>query len=414
MPKLNDQIMVNSRLIAVLFLGLSAGLPTSLTSSTLQAWFTQANINIVAIGTLSLLGLPYILKFLWSPLMDYYGFHKLGKRKGWILLTQCCLACSIFFLAQFEPQNEAMIMGLLALCVAFFSASQDISIDAYRTDVLAASERGLGVSYYIFTFRLGLLVSGGLALILADQIGWRITYEFMALLIFLSMIPAYFAPQPVEVISSSKSLWQTTLQSLQDLMRREKMIVLMLFIIFYKFGDALALSLMTNFLLHGLHFSLTEIGVAYKMMSFIATILGAFVAGIFLIHWNIYRALLVFGLAQAFSNLMFVFLALSGKCFLLMASSIFIENFCSGLSTAAFLAFLMLLCDHRFTASQFAVLSAIASLGRVFVGPFAATLVNNVGWVQFYIIAFILSFPGIIFLFFLRDKVMYYAPATAD
>jgi PAT family beta-lactamase induction signal transducer AmpG len=187
-----------------------------------------------------------------------------------------------------------------------------------------------------------------------------------------------------------------------------------LFIIFYKFGDALALQLMTNFLLQGLGFTLIEVGLAYKLVSVFATLLGVFVGGIALTRWTIYRALMVFGLAQAFSNLMFVMLAMIGKHFLLMMLSIFIENFCTGMSTAALLAFMMSLCNHRYTASQFALLSAVASLGRVFLGPVAAIMVKNIGWIEFYFYAFILSFPGIIFLILLKDKVLQHATVTAD
>jgi PAT family beta-lactamase induction signal transducer AmpG len=176
----------------------------------------------------------------------------------------------------------------------------------------------------------------------------------------------------------------------------------------------LALSLMTNFLLHGLGFSLTEVGLAYKTVSFIATISGAFVGGLMLTRWSIYRALMIFGIAQAFSNLLFALLAMAGHQFTLMAFSIFVENFCSGLSTAALLAFLMSLCNQRYTASQYALLSAVASLGRVLLGPVASYLVMHVGWVQFYVWTFALCFPGIFFLFMLKNRVLTYAPATAD
>lgn len=407
-------MLFNSRLLAVLFLGFASGLPLALTGSTLQAWFTEAHINLVTIGALSLLGIPYTLKFLWAPLMDHFSLPRFGKRKGWILLMQLGVVMTLLLLANMNPGLQASNMGMAALAVAFFSASQDISITAYQTDVLTSEERGLGAAYYIFTYRIAVLISGGLALVSADYFGWKFTYEIMAMLMLLSMVPVFRAPQVNEIPVSSGNIFNTMIASLNDLLQREKIILLLLFIFLYKLGDALALSLMTNFLLHGLGFSLTEVGLAYKIVSFAATILGAFVGGIFLTRWNIYRALLLFGLAQAFSNLMFVLLAMSGKQFMLMAVSIFIENFCSGLSTAALLAFLMSLCNHRYTASQFALFSAVASLGRVFLGPVAGFMVNNLGWVQFYIWSFVLCFPGIVFLLLLKDKVSNYVHATAD
>jgi len=414
MANSTSKMLINHRLLAILILGFASGLPLSLIGATLQAWFTEAHVSLRAIGTLSLLGIPYTLKFLWAPLMDHYGFSKLGKRRGWILLMQFGLAITLLLLSQMNPVSQAGYIGAVALIVAFFSASQDVSINAYTTDVLAPAERGLGAAYTVFAYRVALLVSGGLALIYADYVGFAKTYELMALLMMLSMIPTYFAPRANEVASSAYSLYQTTKKALVDLLRRDKIILLLFFIVFYKFGDALALSLMTNFLLHGLGFSLTEVGLAYKIVSFVAMVFGGFVGGFILTRWNIYRALLWFGLVQAFSNLMFALLAVMGKQFLLMTASVFIENFCSGLSTAALLALMMSLCDHRYTASQFALLSAVASLGRVFLGPMAALMVENLGWTQFYIWSFVLCFPGILLLMLLKEEVICHVHATAD
>ncbi|TAK76256.1 MAG: MFS transporter, partial [Gammaproteobacteria bacterium] len=302
----------------------------------------------------------------------------------------------------------------VALLIAFFSASQDIAINAYQTDLLAPEERGLGAAYNIFAYRIAALVSGGLALILADYIGWKITYELMALLMVFSLFTTYQSPPSQEILPASPRFFDTIIAAWYDLLQREKITLLLLFIIFYKLGDALALSLMTYFLLHGLGFSLTEIGLAFKGVGFIATILGALVGGIALTRWNIYRALLVFGITQMFSNLMFVVLAVVGKQFTFLIISIFIENFCGGLSTAALLAFLMSLCHQRYTASQFALLSAIASLGRVFLGPVASLMVSSIGWVPFYLWSCALCLPGLIFLILLKEKVSSYAPATAN
>lgn len=406
--------LVNMRLVAVLIFGFSAGLPLALIGSTLQAWFTEAHVNLMSIGMLSLVGLPYTLKFVWAPMMDYFSLPWLGLRRGWIIITQACLALSLLIFAQMDPQAQFTGMGYAAFLIAFLSASQDIAIDAYRTDVLASQERGLGAAYYVFTYRIATFVSGGGALVYADYFGWKATYEAMAGLLFLCMIPAYYAPRVVELKKVSASLFKVVIASLHDLLQREKIIWIFLFLVFYKFGDALALQLITNFLLHGLGFSLTEVGLAYKLVSLIAMISGALLGGLMLTRWNIYRALLTFGLLQAFSNLMFVILVLSGKQFMLMVLSIFIENFCSGLSTAALLAFMMSLCHHSYTASQFALLSAITSLGRVFLGPVASMMVEHLGWLQLFTWSFFLSFPGIIFLLLLRSEVSAYAPVTAD
>ena len=402
-------VFTNPRLMAALLLGFSSGLPLALTGSTLQAWFTDANVSLAAIGALSLIGVPYTLKFLWSPFLDYYQLPKLGMRKGWIVVTQLGVAVALYLMAHMNPQVDVLMISILALLTATLAATQDVAIDAYRTDILKDDERGLGAAYYVFTYRLAMVASGGLAMIFADYYGWKLTYELMAVLMLLLMAVTFRTPSIQHEASSEPNFWQSMRVSAKDLMRRENIVILLLFVMLYKFGDALALSLMTNFLLHGLGFTKTEVGFAYKIMSFAATILGAFVGGAILTRKSVYYGLIVFGFAQAFSNLMFVLLAAVGKSFSLMALSVFIENFCSGLSTAAFIAFLMSMCNKKYTASQYALLSAVASLGRVYLGPVAAWMVASFGWTLFFIWSFVLSFPGILLLIILKEKVMVYA-----
>lgn len=405
--------LMSRRLLAVLLLGFASGLPLALVGTTLQAWFTETNISVVAIGALSLIGLPYTLKFLWAPLMDHYRFPRIGTRKGWILIAQAGLVLALLLLANLTPTSQAYLMGLVSLGIAFLSASQDISITAYQTDVLHAEERGLGAAYYIFAYRIAMLVSGGLALIVADAAGWKITYEIMALVMLGLMLVTTRLPRCIEMDAGQPSVVATMMAAFRELAQRENVAIVLLFILFYKIGDALALQLMTNFLLHGLGFTLTEVGLAYKLVSIVALILGAFVGGIALTRWKLFNALFVFGLAQSLSTLLFAVLALVGKQFVLMAITVFIENFCSGLSTAALLAFMMSLCNQRYTASQFALLSAVASLGRVFLGPLAGVMVTYLGWSQFFVWSFVFCMPGIYLLILLKGRVSGYAHAIA-
>lgn len=402
----------NPRLMATLLLGFSSGLPLALTGPALQAWFTGAGVNLALIGALSLIGIPYTLKFIWAPFLDHYQLPKLGLRRGWILLMQFSVAVALILLANMRPETQATLMGVIALVTAFIAATQDVAIDAYRTDVLTPEERGLGSAYYVFTYRIAMVLSGGFSLIFADYYGWKLTYELMGVLMLLLMLPTWKSPRIGHGADKLPNVFRTMVVSLSDLLKHEKIVLLLLFVVFYKFGDALALSLMTNFLLHGLGFSLTEVGLAYKTVSFVATVLGVFVGGVILTRKSLYYGLLVFGVAQAFSNLVFVLLAAAGKSFALMAASLFIENFCSGLSTAAFLAFLMSLCNKNYSATQYALLSAVASIGRVFLGPVAAVLVTNFGWVQFFAWSFVMSFPGLIFLMMLKNKVGAYIHAV--
>jgi MFS transporter, PAT family, beta-lactamase induction signal transducer AmpG len=400
---------LNPRLLAMLVLGLTSGLPLALTGATLQAWFAESGINIVVIGSLSLIGMPYVWKFLWSPLMDRFSPFHSQRRKSWILLTQFALCIALLALSTFEPTAHPYEMGLIALVIAFLSASQDIAIDAYRTDVLLPKERGIGSAYFIFAYRMAMLVSGGLALILADRLGWHLTYQIMAVVLIICLVLNYFVPSINESSQHSSNILIIVKQSFLDLWNRQEIILLLLFAVFYKLGDAFAATLMSTFLLKGLSFSLTEIGMAYKTASLVATILGAMLGGALLLRLNLFRALFLFGLVQSFSILLFMLLAIVGKNFMVMLSAIFIENFCSGMGTAAFMAFLMSLCNQEYTATQYACLSALSAMGRVFLGPLAGVMVGYTGWAVFYLWAFIFSLPGLLILALLHRKVNFHA-----
>lgn len=385
-------------------MGIASGLPIALTGSTLQAWYTTSGVNLFAIGALSLIGLPYLLKFLWAPLMDCVSFGSYGKRRVWMLLTLAALIVSILVMASMHPKSHPGGMALIAFFVAFFSASFDIAVDAYRTDILTEKERGLGSAYYVFAYRMGALLSGGVALFLASAIGWANTYHLMAASLCFLIVPIYFAQSAEESPLSTHSFLSTAAAAFTQLLSRDKIMWYLLLILLYKLGDALALSLMTNFLLNELHFSLKEIAWAYKVIGFFATILGAFCGGIILLRQPLFTSLLLFGFLQAISNLFFALLAFAGHHLWLMSVSVFVENFCGGLSTAALMALLMSLCDRQFSATQFSVLSAIASLGRVVAGMPAAFLVSALGWTSFFVWTAILSIvPLFVLLYIKRD-----------
>jgi PAT family beta-lactamase induction signal transducer AmpG len=403
-----QHLLMNRRLFAILCTGFSSGLPLMLTLSTLQAWFTEAGTSVVTVGMLSLVGLPYLFKFLWAPLMDRFAPIKGGKRRGWILITQVGLIAALCVMVNLDPRIAPKTIGLVALLIAFFSASQDVSVDAYRADILPPDERGIGSAYYIFAYRMAILVSGAFALVIADHLGWRVTYLVMAACMVVAMLGTLFAPDAPQATPLSKSsVWLIIKSAFLDLWQRDAIVLLLSFVLFYKIGDALALSLITNFLLHGLGFTLTEVGLVYKTVSLVATVIGAMAGGIAMVRLGLYRSLLVFGVAQALSTLMFVILAMAGKNFGLMVVSVFIENMCTGMGTVAFMAFLMSLCHRRYTATQYACLSAIASIGRVCLGPVAGVMVLHFGWVNFFMWSFAMSLPGLLLLGLLRRKVSF-------
>lgn len=396
-----------SRKIALLLaLGFASGLPLALTAGTLQAWLAAERVDIVAIGWFALVGQPYTYKFLWSPLMDRYTPPFLGRRRGWLLLTQVLLAAAIAFMGTLSPQGSAWLLGAVALAVAFLSASQDIVFDALRTDSLERAERGAGAAVSVLGYRLAMLVSGAGALILADQgLGWQLTYWLMAALMGVGMLATWFFVEPDTQGAAPKSLDEAVVRPFAEFMSRQGAVAILLVVVLYKLGDAFAGNLTTTFLLRGPGFSLTEVGTINKGLGLAATIVGALAGGALMAQMRLYRALLAFGVLQAITNLGFMLLAASGKSYALMVTVIGLENLCGGMGTAAYVALLMALCDRRFSATQYALLSALSAVGRVYVGPVAGYLVEGLGWEAFFFFTFLIALPGLALLVWMRARI---------
>ena len=395
--------LFNARTAAILGLGFSSGLPLALSGGTLQAWFAQSNLSIITIGFLSLVGQPYVYKFLWAPFLDRYVPPFLGRRRGWISLMQLCLAITLIFMGMGHPAHQPFHLALLAFLLAFFSATQDTSIDAYRTDLLPSHERGLGAAFTMTGYRIAMIVSGGLALIMAGHYGFRLLYFFMAGLMFLSIIMTLLSPEPAHTVSpdSFKIIFK---KSFLDIIKKPQFSLVITFLILYKFGDAFTVSLTTAFLIKSLHFSLAIIGAVNKIIGTIASIVGGIIGGILLSRLNLFRALLYFGILQALCSFLFMALALTGKNIPLLSITVFVDNFFSGMSAAALIVFITVLCDKKFSATQFAFFSAIASLSRVFIGPFAGISAHFMGWPTFFFLSFFLSLPGLGLLWALRNS----------
>ncbi len=399
------EVFRSRRVAAVLLLGFASGLPLALTGSTLQAWLTVAGVDIQTIAWFSWIGVPYLLKFLWSPLMDRYIPPWLGRRRGWIIGTQLALIAGMVGMALTTPDESMLLLGLFALWVAFVSASQDIVIDAYRTDILAPAERGVGAAVGVFGYRIAMLVSGGLALILADQIGWRSAYLAMALLMLIGITATLWAPEPQAPPAPPQTLRAAVIEPLKDFFVRAGAVQLLLLIMLYKFGDALAGTLTTAFLIRGVGFTPTDVGVINKGLGLASLLLGALVGGTLLTRMSLYRALMGFGVLQAVSNLSFTFLAWAGKSYAWLVFAVGFENLASGMGTAAFVVLAMSLCNVSFSATQYALLSALASLGRVLFGPVTGELVAAFGWANFFVITFVAALPGLLLLWLLREQL---------
>lgn len=389
----------------MLVLGFSSGLPLALTGGTLQAWMTVAGVDLRTIGVFALVGLPYTIKFLWSPLMDRFVPPWLGRRRGWMVATQLSLFVGILAMAFSSPEHSVSTLAVVALLVAFASASQDIVVDAYRTDLLHEKERGAGTAVYVTAYRIAMLVSGALALILSEQIGWRNTYVLMAVFMAVGMMGALFGPEPAVDGRPPATLREAVWGPLHDFFSRSGAVVILLFIVLYKLGDAYAGTLTTAFLIRGAGFSPTDVGTVNKGLGLISVIVGAAVGGSLMVRLGLFKALLLFGLLQAVSNLSFMVLAWLGKSYPMMIFAVAFENLSGGMGTSAFVAFLMGLCNHRYSATQFALLSSLAVLGRVFVSPSSGYIVEITGWAVFFLITVLTALPGLALLFWLREEV---------
>ncbi|MCL5061807.1 MAG: MFS transporter [Nitrospirae bacterium] len=399
------QVFRSRRIAAVTLLGFASGLPLALTSGTLQAWMAVDGVNIRTIGIFALVGLPYTVKFLWSPIMDRFVPPLLGRRRGWMIITQLVLMLGIAIMAFNSPKQAPLLMAAFALTVAFSSASQDIVIDAYRTDVLREKERGAGAAVFVMGYRIAMLISGALALVLSDNIGWHSTYLLMAGLMTVGIISTFFGPEPEQKIIPPKSLQEAIWGPLKDYFSRRAAVLLLLLIILYKLGDAYAGTLTTAFLIKGVGFSPTDVGTINKGLGLISLIVGAMFGGALMARLGLFRSLLLFGVLQAVSNLSFMVLAWLGKNYGMLIFAVAFENLSGGMGTASFVALLMTMCNSRYSATQYALLSSLAALGRIFIAPTSGFIVASMGWASFFFITALAALPGLWLLWRMRDAI---------
>jgi MFS transporter, PAT family, beta-lactamase induction signal transducer AmpG len=393
------QVFVSRKMAALLLLGLASGLPLYLIGDTLKAWMTVEKVDLAAIGWFSLASLPYSLKFLWAPFVDRFTLPFLGRRRGWLLLTQIALIIAIALMGFQQPKQALQFLAINAIIIAFISATQDIAGDAYRTDVLTPLEMGAGAAVWILGYRIGLLVAGALAFILADRLPWSSVYLIMAGTMVIGIFATLFAPQPKE-ISPPASLVDAVILPFGEFFQRKGVmrgLLILLFITLYKLGDALLGNMTTPFLLQT-GFTKTDIGAIKLGMGLIATIVGALAGGSILSRIGINRSLWVFGILQAVSNLAYFCLAYLGKNYQAMVLAINIEQFCGGLGTAAFVAFLMSLCNQRFSATQYALLSSLMAVSRDILSAPGGAIAAVTGWSTFFLITIVAAVPGLLLL----------------
>jgi PAT family beta-lactamase induction signal transducer AmpG len=399
------QALGDRRMAAILMLSFASGLPLNLTGATLQAWLAFDKVDIKTIGLFSLVGLPYVFKFLWAPLLDRYLPPLLGRRRGWILIYQLSLAIGIGVMGLSSPSREPYALAVIALIVAFLSASQDIVVDAYRVDVIPANERALAAAATTFGYRSAAMLAGAVILVVASYIGWRFAYLAVACIMALTIFATISAPEPLVPGRPPRTLADAVVHPLRDLLNKKGAWGFLALVLVYKVGDAFALSLYSAFMIKGVGFSLNELSVAGKVNMTVSTMIGVALGGWVYMRWGMFRSLLIFGIGQALTNLLYMWLALSGKVLWLMILATSLDNLIGGMGQAAYVAFLVSLCSSSFSATQYALLSALSAVPRVVMGAIAGQVVDSVGWANFFIVTFLTAMPGLALLLVLRRPI---------
>jgi PAT family beta-lactamase induction signal transducer AmpG len=393
------------KMAALIFLGFASGLPFNLIGNgkAFQAWMTASGVDLTKIGLFSLVGLPYSLKFLWSPILDRYVPPFLGRRRGWLLITQVLLLIAIAAMSLHDPATGLKALAFNAVLVAFFSASQDIAGDAYRTDILTDRELGAGAAIWVLGYRVALLITGWLAFVLADRLSWGTVYVALAGLMLVGIIASLLAPEPPVREAPPKTLTEAIVLPFRDFFARVGPglgIAVLIFIVLFKYSDALAGSMTTPFLLKT-GFTQAEVGVVFGGAGLLATIAGSIVAGGSIARLGLNKSLWLFAVFQALSNLTYYGLAMAGRNHAFMVFAIVVENFGVGMVASGLVAYIMSMCNRRFSATQFALLSSLVAASRdILVAP-GGKIAEAMGWPTFFLITVAAGLPCILLLPFI-------------
>jgi len=389
------------QMIVTLLMGFSSGIPLLLIGGTLKAWLKNADVDLALIGVFSIVGLPYTLKFLWAPFFDRVTLPFLGRRRGWLLVTQVCLMISIFLLSFVKPEESVSMLGFAALLVSFCGASQDILVDAYRRETLSNEELGWGSAMYVNGYRIAMLLTGAGALIIADQIPWDMVYKLMALSVLVGILTTLFCSEPKVNAPPVRTIRAAFIEPLLEFAKRKGALSILVFILLYKLGDSLASELTNPFYLD-LGFTKTQIGSIAKVFGFWSTIAGSMIGGLIILRIGIYRALWIFGILQGVTILGFSWLAHIGTSEAWLAAVITAETGTAGMGTSAYMAYMASQTNKRFTATQYALMSSLMGVPRVILATPTGWLAEKVGWDYFFLICSLISIPGLMMLAYIQ------------
>jgi PAT family beta-lactamase induction signal transducer AmpG len=353
---------------------------------------------------MSYVALPYLLKFLWAPFVDRYPLPLLGRRRGWILVMQIALAIAIAALALQDPSRSLMSVTVCAIAIVFFSATQDIAFDAYRTDVSLPSERGPAAAATNLGYRTAAWLASAFALLVADYFGWRPAFLILGGLMALFGLSTWLAPEPAYESQPPRSLRQSVTEPLRELLAGPDALALIVVVLLFKIGDAFAMKLFTPFMLD-IGFSKTELAVIVKGLFTAGALLGSVLGGVLMVRLGLWRSMLIFGISQALTNLLYCALAAAGKSYALMVAAVLVEHVAGAMGNIALVALIMALCDVRFSAFQYALLSSMALLPRYSLGYPAGWIADQGGWFVYYVVSFVIALPGLAIVWLSRRKI---------
>jgi MFS transporter, PAT family, beta-lactamase induction signal transducer AmpG len=400
------KVFFTRRMLVAFVMGCASGLPFDITKTLLKAWMSDQGVDLAVIGLFTLVGLPYALKFIWAPLVDRFTIGLFGRRRGWLLLFQILLMAAIVALGAGSPSINPWAVAIAAAMVAFFSASQDIVVDAYRREDLADEELGIGSSLYFYGYRIGMLIAGSGGLIMADHLSYFAVHCILAACLIPAVITTLLTPEPETPFGTPRNYKEAVLDPFIEYFRRNGAISMLLFILLYKLGDNIAAAIATPFYLD-IGFTKTQIGAVVKLFGFWAVSAGGLIGGITILKLGINRSLWVFGVLQAVSTAGFAVLAHLGNYLPALAGVIAFENLSAGMGTAAFMAFMASITNKKFTATQYALLTSLMRVPDVVIGSSSGFLAEMLGWTWFFTFCALIAIPGMLML-------MKFAPWTSD
>ncbi len=420
------RIYAQPRLLVIFGMGFASGLPLALSSATLFFWLREANVSLTAIGLFALLGTPYNLKFLWAPFIDRFSIplltHLLGRRRSWMLVIQVCLMAAIAGLGFSAPEQTPLLTAICAFAVAFFSASQDIVIDAYRIEILDRDEQGAGAAMTQAGYRLGAIMAGAGALFLAETVNWSLVYAVMAALVLVGMVVAILAPDPDKRYATSvdvpgyQGIRSVLIDPFREFFQRNSprvALIILGFILLYKLGDAYA-GVMAYPFYYDAGFTKSEVATVSKIFGVIMTVAGVFIGGLIVKRFGIMKSLLGCGILQMLSNLMYAAQAVMGHDVGFLYLTIGIENLSGGMGSSAFVAYLSVLCNTAYTATQYALFTSFMAFGRTLLSATSGWVVEQIGWFEFFVVSTFVALPGLVLLVWMMRNLPISKQTTDD